>query len=327
MNDGELTTSYTDPHYDQTFSLAAQGVVVQPDGKIVVAGGIDAGFLDEGENVVLGTIAVVRYNVDGTLDSTFQGGAFLEDPAPMPGFDFFQIHPDFEDEFDSYSFALALQRNGTIDVAGAGVDKLSSDNFIYNIAGVAQVTTNGVTAETEKIDFNGLTGDAEADSYASAIAVTSNGNIVLAVTASNGGGGDNFALARLVGTPTAAFASISGSVFTDTDGNGAKATSEPFRIDARVYIDADNSGTYNTVSGVNEQSCSDRPERRTTNSMVWPPGLTKFASSCPGTYTQTVPASGAGYTITVTAGQNVASKTFGLKPPSTRTYAIGADRR
>lgn len=79
----------------------ARGVVIQPDGKIVAAGGV----FSAGRAGVL----VARFNQDGTTDSTFGGAGFKTafPPTPPPG--------------QSVSFrgnAVALQADGTIIVAG-----------------------------------------------------------------------------------------------------------------------------------------------------------------------------------------------------------------
>lgn len=82
-----------------TTDLGAQdmafGVAVQGDGKIVVAGGSDSG--PQGSS-----IALVRYEANGTLDSGFgNGGIVITD---IKAFD--------------YAFGLALQANGRILVVG-----------------------------------------------------------------------------------------------------------------------------------------------------------------------------------------------------------------
>jgi uncharacterized delta-60 repeat protein len=54
---GIVTTSFGDS------SIYGNGIVVQPDGKIIVAGGIDYGWAVD--------VALVRYHSDGSIDSTF----------------------------------------------------------------------------------------------------------------------------------------------------------------------------------------------------------------------------------------------------------------
>jgi len=89
--DGLLSTDI-DGSSDQCTAL-----VIQPDGKILAAGFTD----NPGNN----NFALVRYNPDGSLDTTFDGDGKLE-ADPTGG--------------DDRAFSLALQPNGKIVVAGYG---------------------------------------------------------------------------------------------------------------------------------------------------------------------------------------------------------------
>src|SRR5207244_682378 len=65
--DGKVTTTnfgYTAS--DAPMTSAAESVVIQPDGKILIAGssGVDSNL----------DFAVARYNTDGSLDATFGSG-------------------------------------------------------------------------------------------------------------------------------------------------------------------------------------------------------------------------------------------------------------
>jgi uncharacterized delta-60 repeat protein len=93
---------------ERSFSIAS-GIALQPDGKIVVAG-ITA---PEGGHY---TLALVRYNPNGTLDaSTFgDGGMVIEHFAPS----------------EADVTALALQpRDGRIVVAGSITDSADNKDF------------------------------------------------------------------------------------------------------------------------------------------------------------------------------------------------------
>ena len=79
----------------------ANGVVLQPDGKFVVAGTAS----DSATRPVATDIAVARYNADGSLDSTFGIGG--ENAIPFP------------DSASEQGNALALTTDGKIVVAGA----------------------------------------------------------------------------------------------------------------------------------------------------------------------------------------------------------------
>ncbi len=82
----------------------ARGIVIQPDGKILVAGYA---------NVINPDFAVVRYNADGSLDTTFGGG---------DGIVTFPVGTA-----DDVGFAIALQPDGTIVVAGTSYSPTGSD--------------------------------------------------------------------------------------------------------------------------------------------------------------------------------------------------------
>lgn len=90
-NNGRVTTDFP--------GLAAviSAVVVQPDGKIVVAGGAYPLFTFAGD------FKVARYNPDGSLDTSFGVGGIVTTIFPGDG---------------SFAFALALQPDGKIIAAG-----------------------------------------------------------------------------------------------------------------------------------------------------------------------------------------------------------------
>src|SRR6185437_1305115 len=145
----------------------AEGVVIQPDGKIVLASSSPAhGFM------------LTRLNQDGSLDLSFGGSG-----TGTRLFDF---------GGDASPRALALAPDGKIVVAGSWRVSASNTN-----AAVARLnpdgtpdTTFGATAWRD-LDFGG------ADDVAVAVAVQPDGKIVLA---GRGGGSSAFAVARLTST-------------------------------------------------------------------------------------------------------------------------------
>ena len=90
----------------------AAAVILQPDGKIVVAGQTDTGLSID--------FAVVRYMPDGSLDGTFGGGG--------------RVTTNFIGNSDDLGSAIALQPDGKIVVGGS-----SEDNFA-----VVRYTPEGV---------------------------------------------------------------------------------------------------------------------------------------------------------------------------------------
>jgi uncharacterized delta-60 repeat protein len=96
-------------------------LAVQPDGKIVIAGSTTNGTnLDA---------LVIRYNVDGTLDSAFGEGGFVRYNGPH--------------NLDDVGLGLALQPDGKILVSGYTNAVFTSGNFMllrYNADGILDDT-------------------------------------------------------------------------------------------------------------------------------------------------------------------------------------------
>lgn len=95
--DGRATTDMSGDKHDCAYQVAVQG-----DGKIVVAG--LAGFYQGGNP----KIAVVRFNSNGSLDTSFNSTGKVETDISFPG-----------SPTANYALGLALQPNGRILVAGA----------------------------------------------------------------------------------------------------------------------------------------------------------------------------------------------------------------
>jgi len=151
-----VTRYNTDGTLDNTFGrggkvrtdfpgLAAvpSSVVVQPDGKIVVAGGAFPLF------TFLGNFEVVRYNQNGTLDTSFGSGGIVTTTFPE----------------GSYAFDVALQPDGKIIAAGTvfvevNIGDMSDTDFAlarYNSDGTPD-TTFGSGGQVST-DFVGLEDD------------------------------------------------------------------------------------------------------------------------------------------------------------------------
>jgi uncharacterized delta-60 repeat protein len=119
-------------------------VVIQPDGKIVVAGGAFPLF------TFLGDFKIVRYNPDGSLDLSFGNGGIVTTSFPGQG---------------SYAFAVALQPDGKIIAAGTDFVNFSSDDSSntdfalerYNPDGTADLSF-GIGGQVTT-DFDGFNDD------------------------------------------------------------------------------------------------------------------------------------------------------------------------
>jgi uncharacterized delta-60 repeat protein len=157
--DGKQTTSFG------TFDTA-NAMVIQPDGKIVAAGGA----LD-------GDFGLARYNPNGSLDPTFSGDG--------------KQTTDFGGSQDGAS-GVALQGDGKIVAAGCACP---NDNFARDFA-LARYTPNGSLDPTFSGDGKQTTDFGASQDIAFAVALQTDGKIV---AVGRGGPGVDFALARYLG--------------------------------------------------------------------------------------------------------------------------------
>jgi uncharacterized delta-60 repeat protein len=137
-------------------SSEIRSIALQSDGKIVAAG-----FLSNGAN---DDFAIVRYNSNGSLDTTFSGDGKLSTDLGS---------------YDSI-YSIALQSDGKIVATG-----VSNDNFA-----IARYDTNG-TLDTTFSGDGKLTTDMGSSDGIQSIALQSDGKIVAA-----GYSGNDFAIAR-----------------------------------------------------------------------------------------------------------------------------------
>ncbi len=147
----------------------ANGVVLQPDGKIVAAGS-SYGTNDD--------FALARYNADGSLDAGFGTGG--------------KVTTAIGSSTDE-AFALALQADGKIVAAGYSYNGANADFALarYNPDGLLDP---GFGAGGKVTTAIGSSGD-----VANAVALQPDGKIVAAGSISNGTNSD-FALARYLGS-------------------------------------------------------------------------------------------------------------------------------
>jgi uncharacterized delta-60 repeat protein len=131
----------------------ARAVAIQNDGKIVLVGG--STFLTyQPFYSSFSDFALARYNSDGTLDSSFAGGAFI-------------LTVDANSQRVDNARAVRVQNNGKIVVAGFAGDYNSNQALLY-------LNSNGVLLDTFRtsISTNTSTG-------ANAMAVQSDGKLVV----------------------------------------------------------------------------------------------------------------------------------------------------
>lgn len=108
---GSLAGTNTTPIDNASAQSFGQAVVLQPDGKIVVAGYVTDGLSG------LNRFAVARFNPDGTLDTTFNSGGTL------PGTNSTPIDDPAK---DSYGYSVQLQPDGKIVIAGEEFDTITN---------------------------------------------------------------------------------------------------------------------------------------------------------------------------------------------------------
>jgi len=222
-----VTRHNTDGTLDNTFGVGGKvrtdfpglaavpsSVVIQPDGKIVVAGGAFPLF------TFLGNFEVVRYNPNGSLDTSFGDGGIVTTIFPQ----------------GSYAFDVALQSDGKIIAAGTVfVDfdpgEMSDTDFAlarYNPDGTPDATFgSGGQIST---DFLGHEDDAFS------VLIQPDGKIVAVGSANDPATFYDFAAARYLsnGTIDTTFG-VAGKVHTDFgDQNFDRARSAALQPDGRI---------------------------------------------------------------------------------------------
>jgi uncharacterized delta-60 repeat protein len=197
--DGTLDTTFGNGGKVRTdfpgLAAVISAVVIQPDGKILVAGGAFPDF------VFLGNFEVARYNPNGSLDTTFGNGGIVTTSFPGQG---------------SYAFALALQSDGKIIAAGTDFVNFSSEDNSNTDFGLERYNPDGTPDTTfgnggqVTTDFDGFNDDAFS------VLIQTDGKIVAVGSAKNPTNFYDFAAVRYLanGTIDTTFG-VAGKVRTD----------------------------------------------------------------------------------------------------------------
>ena len=143
--DGKVTTAIG------SGSDVGNGVAIQSDGKIVVAG-----YSDNGSDL---DFAVIRYNSNGSLDTGFGSNG--------------KVTTDIAND-DDYGNSVAIQADGKIVVAGYG--RISSNNDIV----VVRYNTDGTLDVSFDTDGKVTTPIGTSSDYAFAVTIQTDGKIVVA---------------------------------------------------------------------------------------------------------------------------------------------------
>jgi uncharacterized delta-60 repeat protein len=193
-----------------TFDFGADdrafGVAVQSDGKVLVAG-----YTHDGPDY---DVALVRYNADGSLDTTFNGDGALTTGIGAS---------------DDRAYSVTVQPDGKVLVAG-----ISHDGTDYDFA-LARYNTNGSLDTSFAGDGTLTTAITPMDDSARSVLVQADGKIVVAGYAYTEWSHTDLALARYNadGTPDAGFGS-GGIVTTGLVGSSDDAWSAALQSDGKI---------------------------------------------------------------------------------------------
>jgi uncharacterized delta-60 repeat protein len=166
--------------YSTTDGDVALSVALQPDGKIVTAGY----SLDRYGHYAF---AVVRYNTNGILDTTF-------------GYDrngIVRTHIFGGDGTGDFGSSVVIQPNGKIVVAGRSSDTLNQVSFAvarYNANGILDYQFGQMGSGSARVFIN----DGAAADDAKSVALQADGMIVLAGESKNEWTSHEFSLARIM---------------------------------------------------------------------------------------------------------------------------------
>ena len=164
-------------------SELARNIAVQTDGKIVVAGQTFNGINND--------IAVVRYNANGSLDTTFDGNSGIGNGIVTTAIG----------SGNDFGYAVAIQTNNKIVVAGYFFNGTNNDAVIlrYDANGVLDTSfdTDGIVTASAGTNTD----------EAFAVAIQTDGKIVFAGCTNNIGSPNDFLIGRFNtnGTPDATF--------------------------------------------------------------------------------------------------------------------------
>jgi uncharacterized delta-60 repeat protein len=197
--DGKVTTIIGSPNDDE-----AKAVVIQMDGKIVVAGSSRQG--------IIYVFAVVRYNSNGTPDNTFSGDGIVTTAIGV----------------SSGANAIVIQPDGKIVVAGGSYNGSNNDFALirYNTDGTPDNSFDGDGIVTTSVSSS------NDDAYS--IALQTDGKIVVA--GNSGASIRNFALVRYNPTDGSLDNSFNSTGIVITPGNTADAAGLAIQVDGKILI-------------------------------------------------------------------------------------------
>ncbi len=199
----------------------ANAIALQPDGKILVAGSTLDPNPAQGENFVL-----VRYNPNGTLDSSFGRDG--------------KVSTDFGGKNDEAE-AVAIEPNGDIVAAGTSHGTATGDNIA-----LARYTPNGALDPNFGEDGRVSTDLGTKADHGNAMVVQSDGRILVAGSTKDPdpAQGENFTVVRYLanGKQDTAFGE-KGKVSTDFGGKADDAQALALAADGDIVVTGTSHGT------------------------------------------------------------------------------------
>jgi uncharacterized delta-60 repeat protein len=121
--DGRVTT-----RFDRFVIEEANGVVIQPDGKIIAAGFAQS-------SSIVGDFALARYNYDGNLDNTFGTGGRVT--LDILG-------------YTDFANAIALQPDGKVLVAGYSLSNIGGGQTVFSVARLNRTVTLSTPSDFDR---------------------------------------------------------------------------------------------------------------------------------------------------------------------------------
>ncbi len=199
------------------------GIAIQSDGKIVVAGYSTIGSYNE--------FAVVRYNIDGSLDSLFD-----EDGIATTNIG----------TYDEIGNSVTIQSDGKIIVAGLATNSNGKSDFA-----VVRLNTDGSLDTSFDVDGKATTSIGTSDGIGYSVATQPDGKIVVAGTSINNGISD-FAIIRFNsdGSLDSSF-NVDGIAITNFAPYGSIGYSVAIQLDGKIVVAGDTQyGSYNEFAVV-----------------------------------------------------------------------------
>jgi uncharacterized delta-60 repeat protein len=263
--DGKVTTAVGG------FNDYANSVAIQSDGKIVVAGSSYNGSSHD--------FALVRYNSNGSLDTTFDGDGKVTTTVGSG---------------DDEAHSVAIQSDGKIVVAG------HSWNGINRSFALARYNSNGSLDTTFDGDGKVTTAVGTSDDRAFSVAIQSDGKIVVAGYSLNYSSFD-FALVRYNsnGSLDATFDS-DGKVTTAVGNSYDYAFSVAIQSDGKIVVAGTNSNSSNDDFALARYHVSEAPTDMTlSNTFI---AENAPANTTVGTLSTIDPDAGDTFTYTLVSG-------------------------